>query len=174
MTRTKHPYKRFFSLFIGQAFFIGRRKLAVKVGFATYQEHAKEARTAEQWGKQTPKKTIAPWRKVRTLIPVTTTGRLVLNHNVQSVPAHWLTGQPTATTGCASQPREMTHYFGDGCPGGHREEPTGEPHHPDNPVGVDSQEHLDKILAEANLRDPMTQDHTTDQVPTHERNGPAS
>jgi len=133
MTRTKHLYKRFFSLFIGQAFFIRRGKIAAKVAPFAYREP----------GKGGPAKIIAPWRKVRTLIPVTTTGRLVENHNVQSANAH----------------RELNKY-------GPQEttEPTGEPYTPDNPV----------FCREKPLRDPMVQDHTPDQVPTHERNGPAS
>ena len=153
MKRPKHLYKRFFSLFIGQSFFVRRARLAVKVGPFSYKELFG---TDPQ-----PVKRIAPWTKVRTLIPVLTKwkGRQILveNHNVQSTRCIW---QETTVTGC-----------------------------PAGAVRVDNQEHLDKILAEANSgkthyvgddcpgghqRDPMVQDHTPDQVPTHERNGPAS
>lgn len=139
MKRTKHIYKRFFSLAIGQSFFIRRGKLAVKDGFASYREHAVEAKTTEEWGKRTPKEMIAPWRKVRTLIPVTTTGRLVTNHNIPSRKAEELFSRNVhcATTGPAMGTYINGKYVE--CVTGH------------------------------GLRDPLDQDHTPSPPPENER-----
>ena len=176
MKRTKHIYKRFISLFIGQSFFIGRRKLAVKAGFATYQEHASEAKTTEQWGKQTPKKTIAPWRKVRTLTPVKTlrppSG--ILRNTQQEIAE----GKYFPRAKDCLRPDGRTHFVGDDCPGGHQGFPmTGCSSGPNRVQQLSAIDSIyEKIGAEAEakfppvtLRDPMVQDHTPSPQPEHER-----
>lgn len=107
MKRTRHIYKRFFSIAMGQNFFIRRGKLAVKRGLFSCQVIGGSVQT------------VAPWRKVRTTTPVKTlrppSGIL---RNVQQEIAD---GKyfPRAKDCLGADGR--THYVGDDCPGGHRD-----------------------------------------------------
>jgi hypothetical protein len=141
MKRTKHIYKRFFSLAIGQTFFI-RRKVAIKVGVFSFQN----------WGKRglLPRKTIAPWRKVRTTQPVT------IKH-APAIPPDARFYDPRYVPCLVSSGRERTateiqqsEYLARTLEAANA--------------------HDDANL----LRDPMVQDHTPDKPPEIDRNGPAS
>lgn len=173
MRNAPHVWKRFWSLRVGDWFFIRPSQLAVKVGIATYQEHGKECSdNIEDWGKQTPRERISPWRRVKTTrlvkgskshpIPVKLpirpyegpTGACVVHEDDFIAGKYWPRAKPHTDA--------MTHFVGDDCPGGHRG--TAQ-------TGCGGTWKVAEIQTEN--QQSMNIDHTPEKPPEHERTGPA-
>lgn len=146
MRASPHIWKSFWSLKRGDNFYIGKRFF---VKFNSY--------VADYVGRG-GSRYVAPWRRVRTTELVKAKhpikGRVVSNRitatecreSMASQPPPGYPwggmGQPTSFTGCAHAPAVSERQ---------------------------QLENLDRILAEANVRDPMNQDHTPDNPRTHDR-----
>lgn len=178
MKRTKHIWKRFFSLNVGDDFFISRNNIARKVGFCSYRKLATNA------GDE-PDRRISIFRRVRTTQPIKTQ-RITATEcresmvNQPSFPGLALPRKQHLDAILAKvnahdmgDHRDInpgkTHYVGDSCPGGHAEVIT----HPDNPVfattgcAIDYDSNVGKLPYVE--RDPMAQDHTPDPQPQNDR-----
>jgi hypothetical protein len=164
MKRTKHIYKSFLSLAIGQSFFIRRRKLAVKKGLFSCHVVGGSVET------------IAPWRKVRTLLPVTTTDRRNISDTQDAAPMaiavgkYWPRAKDCLHPGLALPYKQHQEESSKNCaaPPGYPWDGTGQPTSTTDPTGESQREltatevnerqqrarleqfaHLDKILSEA-------------------------
>lgn len=127
MRQPQRVHKPFHRLNHHDRFFIGSKEFW-KVGFCRYQQINKAAHTAEEWGKQTRVRFIAPWTVVRSdefvnkrITPITAAQLAVLNESAvhrneknKKIMATYHEGQKPYTEAELLNSGK-THYVGDGC-----------------------------------------------------------